>query len=492
MEYIAGKKSVKVGSIVRILGRLVLVEALLMTVPLVVCLMYGESDWKGFVIAIAAAATAGGVAELSTRHCRTSVRSREGIILTAVVWIVFGLFGMIPLMLSSAPLGFTDAMFEVISGFTTTGASVITDVEAQSHGILFWRAFTQWIGGLGIIFFMLAVLPELNKASGISMFNAEATGITHGKLHPRIRQTALSLWGVYSTLTVISIVLLWIGPMNLFDSVCQTFAAIATGGFTTHNSGIAFWQSDYVMIVLLVVMYFAGLNFMAIYAGWKHGMKELFRNDVTRAFTRLVIIVYLLFLLAAFLRGEEFTVGNFLIDPLFHILSAVTSTGFGVAGAESWGYFTLFLTIILMICGACAGSTSGGIKVDRLAVLARNFKNEIRKTVFPKRTYVVSLNGSALNSNLVSRVSAFVSLYLLIVAIATAVVTLWGYTMTDSLFMVLSTVGCNGLGYGATGVAGSFASLPFAIKWIMVALMLIGRLELFTILVLFLPSFWRR
>lgn len=486
------RTSLSVSSIIRILGRLLLIEALLMLLPLAVCLIYGESDWFGFAVAIVAAAVAGGFAELSTRSTGISVRSREGFIITALVWVVFGLFGMLPFMLSATPLGFTDAMFEVISGFTTTGASMITDVEAQSHGILFWRAFTQWIGGLGIIFFMLAVLPELNKTTGISMFNAEATGITHGKLHPRIRQTALSVWGVYVTLTVVSTLLLWAGPMNLFDSICQTFAAIATGGFTTRNAGIAYWHSDYAIVVLTVVMFVAGLNFMLLYSVWKRNIREFLSNDVFKAFLWIVVVVYLLFLLAALLRGEASTLDGLLLYPLFHIVSAVTSTGFSIPGAEGWGPFPLFLTILLMTCGACSGSTSGGIKVDRVAVMWRNFVNEIKKTVFPKRTYVVSINGSALHNSLVSRISAFVSLYLLTVTIATGVVTMFGYTLTDSLFMVISCIGCNGLGYGATGAEGSFALLPGAVKWLLTAVMLAGRLELFTFLVLFLPSFWRR
>ena len=486
------RTSVRVGAIVRILGRLVLIEALLMLLPLAVCLIYGESDWRGFAVAVGAAALTGGVAELSVRRRGTSIRSREGFIITALVWVVFGLFGMLPFMLSATPLGFTDAMFEVISGFTTTGASMITDVEAQSHGILFWRAFTQWIGGLGIIFFMLAVLPELNKATGISMFNAEATGITHGKLHPRIRQTALSIWGVYASLTVVSILLLWGGPMNLFDSICQTFAAIATGGFTTRNDGIAYWHSDYAMIVLTVVMFVAGLNFMLLYSVWRKNIREFIGNDVFKAFIGVVVVVYLLFLVSALLRGEEMTLDNLLVYPLFHIVSAVTSTGFSITGAEGWGPFALFLTMLLMTCGACSGSTSGGIKIDRVAVMWRNFINEIRKTVFPKRTYVVSINGSALHNSLVSRISAFVSLYLLTIVVASAVVTLFGYELTDSLFMVISCIGCNGLGYGVTGAEGSFALLPAAVKWMLVWVMLVGRLELFTFLVLLLPSFWKR
>lgn len=214
--------SINVGSVVRVIGRLVIIEALLLLVPLIVCLIYGESEWKIFGVAALSAGVAGGIAEALTARRPATVKSREGFVITSLIWIVFALFGVIPFMLGRDPLSFTDAVFEVISGLTTTGASMITDVEELSHGLLFWRAFTQWIGGLGIILFMLAVLPELNKTSGISMFQAEATGITHDKIHPRIRQTAISVWSVYCVLTVGTILLLWAGPMNLFDSICQT------------------------------------------------------------------------------------------------------------------------------------------------------------------------------------------------------------------------------------------------------------------------------
>ena len=353
------RNSIRYGAITRILGRLVLIEALLMTVPLGVCLLYGEGDWKAFAVAVVAAGVAGGVAELSCRHTSTAIRGREGF---------------------RTPLGFAVAMFEVISGFTTTGASMITDVEACSKGILFWRAFTQWIGGLGIILFMLALLPELNKAAGMSMFNAEATGITHGKLHPRIRQTALALWGVYCVITVVSVLLLWIGPMDLFDSICQTFAAIATGGFSTRNDGVTWWGSDYVLVVLTVVMFVAGLNFMILYAVGRGDRQQLWRSDVSRAFAATVVGAWLVYVVSALVSGAPATARRLVIYPLFHVVSAITSTGFSIAEVEGWGPASLFVTLLLMLCGACCGSTSGGIKIDRLMVLGRNFSNETTRT----------------------------------------------------------------------------------------------------------------
>lgn len=485
--------SLRTGAVIRILGRLLLVEALMLLLPLVVSVAYGGEDWECFAVAFVAATVAGGVTELCTRHVSVSVRAREGFVITALVWVVYGLFGMIPFMLCSRPLGFTDAMFEVISGFTTTGASMITDVEACSHGILMWRALTQWIGGLGIVFFMLAVLPEFNKPTGISMFNAEATGITHSKLHPRIRQTAISVWGVYVALTVLSVLLLWAGPMNLFDSVCQTFAAVATGGFSTRNIGVAYWGSDYVMVVLTFVMFVAGVNFMTLYGAFRsRSVRELMGNDVFRTFAWVVAGAYVLMMLQALSRTGGDWGGSRPVDTLFHVVSAITSTGFSVPGAEGWGSFALFMTILLMVCGACTGSTSGGIKVDRFLVLGRNVVNEIKRTVFPKRTYVVRLGGAPLDGGVVSRILAFVSLYILTVIVSTGIVTMSGYSFTDALFMVCSCIGCNGLGYGVTGAEGSFALLPCGVKWLLVFDMLVGRLELFTFLVLFVPSFWKR
>lgn len=475
-----------------IIGRLVLIDAAILLLPMAVSLVYGESDWKTFLIASAAAAATGLAAIYATRRCREPIRAREGFIITAVIWVVFGFFGIIPLMTCSHPLGFTDAMFEIISGYTTTGASVITDVQAMSHGILFWRALSQWIGGLGIILFMLALLPELNKSIGISMFNAEATGITHGKIHPRIRQTALALWAVYVTLTAVSVVLLWIGPMDLFDSVCHTFAAIATGGFSTRNDGLLSWHSDYIMCVVTGVMFVGGLNFLLLFNMWKGDVRGFFRNSVVRVFTAMTLCAYLLALLSALLRGETADTDNLLVYPLFHVVSAITSTGFSAGPVEHWGEPMLFITIILMICGSCAGSTSGGLKTDRLMVMWQNLRNEVHITAFPKRMYVVRLYGSALDNSLVSRVSAFVAIYMLVTLTATGIIIFFGYTFTDSLFMVCSCIGCNGLGYGATGAEGSFSILPDAVKWLLTAVMLMGRLEIFTYLVLLLPSFWRR
>lgn len=484
------KSSIKFRAVTGILGRLVLIESLLLLVPLFVALIYGEADWWHFLVASMLAAACGGLAELAVGSSRTTIHAREGFIITSLVWIIFSLFGMLPFMLSDHPLSLTDAAFEVISGFTTTGASVIPDVEALSHGLLFWRAFIQWIGGLGIIFLMLAVLPELNKAVGISMFNAEATGITHDKLHPRIRSTAVSVWGVYCSLTLISVLLMWASPMNLFDAVCQTFTTVATGGFSTRNAGMLAWHSDYLLVVTTVMMYLGGVSVMLLYTGFRTGPRVVFRNRVLRVYTLIIAGAYLCMMAYGFFSGAERTWHRLLLYPMFYVISAITSTGFGVEGTGSWGPFCLLVTLMLMLIGSCAGSTAGGIKVDRIMVVFRHFFNELHRTVFQKRTYVVRLNGSQLTGDLSGRVGAFVTIYLLIAVLVTAYATILGYPLTDAFYLSASCIGCNGLGWGATG--SGFGALPDSLKWVCSFEMLIGRLELFACLVLLLPSFWKR
>lgn len=478
------------GSVIKVFGRLVLIEAAMMLIPLIVCLIYNESDWRAFALAMVITLVGGLSSEFATRHVKVNLRLREGCILTALIWVVFSLFGMLPFLFCAHPLSIVDAIFETVSGFTTTGASVITDVEALSHGLLFWRALTQWVGGLGIILFMLAVIPALNKTAGISLFNAESTGITHTKLHPRIQQTALSIWGIYVGITILSTVFLYIGPINFFDAICQTMCTISTGGFVTHNDGLMYWDSDYVFYVTIVVMFLGGVNFLLLYGVWKGRFREMWRNDVFRAYVAIIVFVYLFFLLNAVLRGQANTLREAFIFPLFHIISAFTSSGFGVPGVASWGSFALTLTILLMFLGACAGSTTGGMKVDRLVVLRQNVINEAKKMIFPRRTYIVTLNGNSLDTGLVSRISAFVTIYLLLILASTLIVTLFGFSLDHSLFICTSATSCNGLSYEFSSIG--YALLPNPVKWILILDMLAGRLELFTYVVLLVPSFWRK
>ena len=362
----------------RILGWLLLIEAVFLLMPAATSLYYGESDWLPFVSTSALTASVGLVLALRSRPTASHMGKRDGYLLTALVWVVFSFFGLIPFLFCSEPMTYSDAFFEAMSGFTTTGASVITSIDNMSHGVHLWRALMQWIGGMGIILFTLAVIPMLNHSGGMQMFNAEVTGITHDKISPRISQTAKSLWLIYIILTVILIALLWAGPMNLFDSICHAFGAISTGGYSSHSAGIAAWSgSVYIKLVLIVFMFLGGVNFGLIYKALHGNFTAIRQNDVFKMYVGIIAMMLGFFALSIVWQGKVESWQSVTIDPLFQIVSTITSTGFTVNNFESWGPFVLSLTFVMMFFGACAGSTSGGAKIDRILYLFKNADNEL-------------------------------------------------------------------------------------------------------------------
>lgn len=486
------KVDISYSSVFKMIGRLLIVLGIMLLVPLAVELIDGEKEWRGFVTAIAICTVTGGGLWYWLRDRKLSIGRREGFMLVTLVWIVYSAIGMIPYMMSKGALGFSDAYFETMSGFTTTGATVIADVEGLSKGVLLWRSMTQWIGGLGIILFMLAVLPSLDQKGGVPLYNAETTGITHDKLHPQIRQTATTLWIVYIGLTIALIVLLWAGPMNLFDSICQAFTAISTGGFSTRNAGIAYWDSDYVNVVLTVFMLLGGVNFALIYAFCRGRFSLLLKNDVFRAYLFLIAVAYVGLAVSLFVQGRATSVSDTFIQPMFHVVSTITTTGFGLPDYASWGPFCLLITFLLMLSGACAGSTTGAIKVDRLVAMYKNLKNQISRTLYPNRIYLVRVNGVTVSPDDVRKMHAFITLYIILTVTGALVLSGFGISLDDSFFAVISCIGDNGLGYGLTGVAGGYHFLPDSTKWVLSFLMLAGRLELYTVLVFFFASFWKK
>lgn len=478
--------------IARVIGWLLMIEGLFMIVPLVTCLIYGERDWEAFAIPSALCIIVGALAAFCIHPSSRQMAKREGFLLTALVWVVFSLFGMLPFMLSEHPLGFSDAYFEAMSGFTTTGASVMTSISHLGHGILMWRSEMNWIGGMGIILFTLAVLPMLNHSGGMQMFNAEVTGITHDKIRPRVSQTAKGLWGVYLILTVILTGLLWIGPMDFFDSVCHSFSTISTGGFSTRDESIGAWQSSYIDIVITIFMFLGGVNFTLLYMAAHGRVKETLKNDVLRAYLWIIAILYVIFVICIVLNGQFTSIKSITIDPIFQIMSTLSSTGLSVYDFEQWGTFALTLIFFMMFFGACAGSTSGGAKIDRLLYLNKNLRNEIYRCVHPNSVRSVRINGKAMSREVVSKVIAFLCLYMLTIVVGGAILTAIGLSLVDAFFSAFSCVGNVGHGAGVTGYGGGYDLIPDAGKWVLALIMLIGRLEVFTVLVLFSPGFWRK
>ncbi len=490
---IAARHLINVRMLMRIMGWLLIIEAIFLTFPALTCLAYGESDWLPFALTSAGTLLAGLLLALRSRPTSDYMGKRDGYLLTAMVWIVFSLFGLIPFLFCSHPLDISDAFFEAMSGFTTTGASVLDTVTDMSHGVHLWRALMQWIGGMGIILFTLAVIPMLNHAGGMQMFNAEVTGITHDKISPRISQTAKNLWLIYIGLTVVLILLLWAGPMNLFDSICHAFGAISTGGYSSTPAGISAWDySVYIKVVLIIFMFLGGVNFGLIYKILKGNFKAPWRNEVFRTYLIIIGVMMLLFVSTIVMRGEVKSWRSLTIDPLFQIVSTITSTGFTVNNFEGWGPFILSLTFIMMFFGACAGSTSGGAKIDRIIYLFKNADNELYRCIYPHSVLSVKVSGKVVNPELVTKVIAFLCIYMLLIVGGGMALTGCGVPLVDAFFSAFSCISNTGLAAGVTGYGNSYDIMPDLGKWILSFLMLVGRLEIFTVLVLFTPAFWRR
>lgn len=477
--------------ILRLLGQLMMVEAAFMALPLLVSIFRGESDWSAFAITISITASTGVALNFLIRPRSKRLYRRDGLLLASVAWVVFSVFGMLPLLLCSTPLNLSEGFFEAMSGFTTTGATVIRDVESCSHGILLWRALTQWVGGLGIIIFTLTFIPALNNSGSLIMFHAEATGITHDKLGARISRTAKVLWGLYSIITVVLVLLLWLGPMNFFESVCQSFTAISTGGFSTRNDSIAAFNSPYLKVVLTVFMFIGGVSFSLILAALKRRGKGFWANDVLRAYGILVFLFYVGVVVSVVTLGKYTGWQSVTVDPLFHIVSAVTSTGFSAGDWEGWGFFVLTLTFLMMYIGACAGSTTGGAKIDRVLYLLKNFILVVKRYIRPRLMRSISVNGQIVDSGKGAEIFAFMGIYTLLIVLGGLVLVAQGFPIVDAFFASLSCVSNNGLGAGVTGITGSFDFLPASGLWTLSLLMLAGRLEIITIIALLVPSFWR-
>ncbi len=477
--------------ILKVLGQLLMIEALFMVLPLVVCLLNYESDWTAFAIVIMLTLLMGMSFHFFSHPQNRILKRRDGMLLASMVWIVFSLFGMLPFILCSTPLNIHEAFFEAMSGFTTTGATVIREVERCSKGILIWRSLTQWIGGLGIVLFTLIFIPTLNNRGGLMLFHAEATGITHDKLGARISHTAKMLWGLYTLLTVVLILLLCCGPISYFDSVCHALTCISTGGYTTHNEGIAVYDSPYIKSVLTLFMFIGGVSFSLIIIAFKQSWRELWRNDVFRAYVYMIGVYYVMVVAAIIYRQHVTGWESVTIDPLFHIVSAMTSTGFSAGNWEGWGILVLTLTFFMMYIGACAGSTAGGVKMDRFLYLLKNFLFVVRKYVRPRLLTSVDVNGQYINEERSNEITAFIFIYTILIAIGGVVLVAEGFPIVDAFFSSFSCISNNGLGAGITGITGSYDFLPASGKWVMSGLMLAGRLEVITLISLLTPSYWR-
>ena len=477
--------------ICKILGTLLWIEAAFMSLGLILALLYMESDAMPFALTVVITILVGTVLRLTGRHATNTLGRRDAYLLVTIVWIAFAIFGMLPFLIGGYIGHVTDAFFETMSGLTTTGATIIDQVEGLPHGILFWRSLTQWIGGLGIVFFTIAIIPSFVGGS-IKVFAAEATGPIKSKMHPRLTTTAKALWGIYLLLTAVCAVCFWFFGMSPFDAVNYSMTVTATGGFATHDASTGYFNNAAIDYTAIVFMFLSGVSFALLYASLFQGKaKQLFKNAEFRFYTALtltatVVIVYFL------LRYNHYTVSDAIRYALFQVVSFVTTTGMFNEDAAQWHHITWVVLSLCMFFGGCAGSTAGGFKCARGVIALKILRNEVRRMVHPKALLPVNVNNTSVHSPSQITLLAFFIAYITLCFTAYFIMILAGVDSTNSITIALSCGSNVGPTLGLEiGPTMSWSILPPLVKWILSGLMLMGRLEIFTVLVIFSPSFWK-
>ncbi len=477
--------------IFKILGTLLWFEAAFMSLSLVLALYHQESDIMAFALTVGITALAGTVLRLLGRQSTNALSRRDAYLLVSVVWIAFTAFGMLPFLIGGFISHVTDAFFETMSGLTTTGATIMDHVEGLPHGILFWRSLTQWIGGLGIVFFTIAVIPSFVGGS-IKVFAAEATGPIKSKMHPRLTTTAKALWGVYLLLTVVCAICFFMFGMSPFDAVNYAMTITATGGFATHDASTGYFHSPAIDYTAIVFMFLSGVSFALLYAAlFKGKVKQLLKNAEFRLYSSLVIastalIIYFL------LRFNDYNVSDAIRVALFQVVSFITTTGMFNEDAAQWHHITWVILSLCMFFGGCAGSTAGGFKCARGVIALKVLRNEIRRMLHPKALLPLKVNNSTVHSPAQITLMAFFIAYITLCFTAYFIMILAGVDSTNSITIALSCGSNVGPTLGLEiGPTMSWSILPTMVKWILSALMLMGRLEIFTVLVIFTPWFWK-
>lgn len=463
----------------------------MMLISLGVSFYFQEDDMLAFIVSILLTVLAATGLKYKGNGAENSMGRRDAYLLVTLTWIVFSVFGALPFIISGYINSYTDAFFETMSGFTTTGASIIDNVEALPHGLLFWRSMTQWIGGLGIVFFTIAVLPSLVGGS-MRVFSAEATGPIRTKMHPRLSTNAKAVWAVYLLLTVGCAACLYIFGMNLFDCLNYSMSIAATGGFATHNANTGFFHSAAIDYTAITFMFLSGVNFTLLYLTlFKGRLKQFFCNAELRFYVFMVVLatVGVMFFL---IKDVGYGLADSVRYALFQVVSFITTTGVFNADTGQWPRITWIILSVCMFIGACAGSTSGGLKCIRGVMLFKIIKNEFKRIIHPKAILPVKINDGCVPYQAQVTLLVFTSLYMATCLFAYFSLTCMGMDSTNSLTIAISCASNVGPTLGLDiGPVMSWSVLPLAGKWVCAVLMLMGRLEFFSVMVLFTPAFWK-
>ncbi len=477
------------GIVLRVLGSILKLESILMIPSLLIALYANQIDKFAFLISILITGSLGFALTINRNYDR-HINPKEGLAIVSIGWILISIFGALPLYISGSTPTYIDALFEIVSGFTTTGATVIPNVEALSLGVLFWRSFTHWIGGMGILVFTLVLLPALG-IGGFQIFKAESPGPIAGKIAPRIKDTAKILYGIYFTITTIQVILLKLGGMSLFDSLVYTFGSVGTGGFATKNASVGAYNSNYIHLIIGIFMVLSGVNFSIYYSLFKRKWKDILADEELKLY--LVIILLAVVAIGINLYQTSYTnLGLAFKDSFFQVGSIITTTGYSTADFDLWPTFSKAILLLLMFIGGCAGSTAGGMKVVRILVILKLIKREVLKIFHPRAMSPVKLNSRVLPNETIAGIYSFAGLHIIIFAVSTILISLEGVDLVSAMSSVIATLGNVGPGFGFVGPTQTFYGYSQISKLFFSFLMLLGRLELFTLVALLAPKNWKR
>ncbi|MBQ7553577.1 MAG: TrkH family potassium uptake protein [Bacteroidaceae bacterium] len=477
-------------AIIKVIGDLLLLETVMLLLSVGASAYYRDTAFFSLLVTAGITGITGLLMTLYSRNSSKAFTRRDGYIMVTCSWVSFAMFGMLPFYIDGHIPSLTNAFFEAMSGITSTGATILDDIDSMPQGLLFWRSITQWFGGLGIIIFTIALLPFLG-VSGLQMFAAEVSGPTHNKVNPRIGITARWIWSIYIGITALLMVLLWLGGMGGFDSICHALTAAGTGGFSTHQESIAFYHSPYIEYVIIVFMFISGINYSLLILFISGRVRRALQDSELKWYGLTVVCATILFTIVLWasqnLEGEEA-----FRNSLFQVVSLQTSTGFTTTDYMVWPSALWGLLLLIMLVGACAGSTSGGMKCIRVQVLFKVMKNEFKHILHPNAVLPVRMDKQVAPPSLVTTVMAFCFLYFIIIFGSSIFLSSIGIDFMEAIGCSVSALGNMGPALGSYGPSSTWNSMPDAGKWLMSLLMLLGRLEIFTVILLFTPNFWKR
>ena len=496
---------------IKLFGVLLLIEAAALLLTAAVALYYqrmvGEGDAHYFLLTAGLTGAIGLLLySIGKMNKYGTLQIRDTFLVVALSWVLFSFFGMLPFLMYGTVDNVTDAFFETMSGFSTTGATILDNIDRQPHGILFWRSLMQWLGGLGVVVFTLAFIPSVAKGSKkMSLFAAEAPGLSVEKLAPTMGATSRLLWIIYIFLTLMCAIAYRLGPMNTFDAVCHAMTTIATGGFSTHQASIGYFQSNYIEWVCSFFMLLSGINFAMYHFLFNRRFDVIKRNEELRWYLLAILVFTLLFMFRFYFAPHFNTITEEQLAShpqtwwdrvrisLFHVIALLSNTGFQSSNYDYdlWGRLFLIPTVVLMVVGGCAGSTSGGIKMVRVIVLLKYIKKTVNELIHSSSMYTIKISGQIVEELSLKRVLSFFSLFIIVFMVNVVALSAFGMSLEEGAISFLTCFSNYGPGSGITGPSGNFDAIPDAAKWLLSFDMLVGRLEIFTILLLFTRSFWR-